>query len=193
MNFFDILQHYDTVLFLFINHLVTNPIWDAFWVIITTPKYWIAPLGVALVWLIWKGGKRGRIALIIAVAAVGLSDVISARVLKPGIGRIRPCHELENVRLLVSCGGKHAFPSSHAANTFAAAVTFAFFYRRFAGLWVAFSLLIGLSRIVVGVHYPGDVLGGFILGCLIAGGLLLLYRQLGRSDKSTVRGVSLEE
>lgn len=185
MNFLDILQHYDTVLFLFLNHLVANPIWDRFWVIITTQTYWIVPLLIVWLLLIWKGGKRGRTAAILVVLAVGLSDVVSARVLKPGIGRLRPCYELENVRLLVSCGGRHGFPSSHAANTFAAAITFAYFYRRYAGLFVTFSLLVGFSRIVVGVHYPGDVLGGFLLGCLIAASLLLLYRNLSRSGEPT--------
>ncbi|MCI0697512.1 phosphatase PAP2 family protein [candidate division KSB1 bacterium] len=183
MNFLDVLQHYDTVLFLFLNHLVANPIWDAFWVIITTQTYWIAPLAVVWLLLIWKGGKRGRAAAIFAVLAVGLSDVISARALKPGVGRLRPCYELENVRLLVPCGGRHGFPSSHAANTFAAAITFACFYRRYAGLFVTFSLLVGFSRIVAGVHYPGDVLGGFILGGLIAAGILLLYQKLSRSGE----------
>lgn len=174
---------------MFINHLVANPIWDRFWVIITTQTYWIVPLIVVWLLLIWKGGKRGRTAAILVVLAVGLSDVIGARVLKPGVGRLRPCYELENVRLLVSCGGRHSFPSGHAANTFAAAITFAYFYRRYAGLFVTFSQLVGFSRIVVGVHYPGDVLGGFILGGLIAASLLLLYERLYGSDEPTVRAV----
>ena len=183
MDFLDILQHYDTVLFLFINHLAANPIWDRFWVIITTQTYWIVPLIVVWLLLIWKGGKKGRAAAILVVLAVGLSDVIGARVLKPGVGRLRPCYELENVRLLVPCGGRHGFPSSHAANTFATAIIFAYFFRRYAGLFVMFSLLVGFSRIVVGVHYPGDVLGGFLLGCLIATGFLLLYRRLFGSER----------
>jgi undecaprenyl-diphosphatase len=183
LNFLDILQHYDTVFFLFINHLVANPIWDRFWMIITTQTYWIVPLIVVWLLLIWKGGKKGRAAAILVVLAVGLGDVIGARVIKPGVGRLRPCYELENVRLLVSCGGRHGFPSGHAANTFAAAITFAYFYRRYAGLFVTLSMLVGFSRIVVGVHYPGDVLGGFILGGLIAAGFLLLYRNLYRPGK----------
>jgi undecaprenyl-diphosphatase len=184
LNFLDILQHDDTVLFLLINHLVANPIWDRFWVIITTQTYWIVPLAVVWLLLIWKGGRKGRAAAILVLLAVGLSDVIAARLLKPNVGRVRPCYELENVRLLISCGGRHSFPSSHAANTLAAAITLAYFYRRYAGLFVMFSLLVGFSRIVVGVHYPGDVFGGFLLGSLMAAGFLLLYRNLGRSDET---------
>jgi undecaprenyl-diphosphatase len=101
--------------------------------------------------------------------------------IKPGVGRLRPCHELENVRLLVSCGGKHGFPSNHATNTFAAAVTFAFFYRRYAAIFFALSFLVGFSRIVVGVHYPGDVLGGFLLGGAIAAVSLAVYQKLEKA------------
>jgi len=178
LNLIAILQHYDTRLFYFLNHLIAHPIWDWFWVAVTTQKNWIAPLLAVVIWLVWKGGRRGRAAVMLALLAVGASDVISARVLKPGLGRLRPCHELENVRLLVSCGGKHAFPSSHAANSFAVALTLAYFYRRYTSLCLALASLVGLSRIVVGVHYPGDVLGGFILGGLCAGLFLFLSQKL---------------
>jgi undecaprenyl-diphosphatase len=178
LSFLDTLQHCDIILFQFFNHLVANPIWDGFWVTITTKTYWIVPLLAVWLLLIWKGGKRGRTAAVLIVLAVGLSDVISARVIRPGVGRVRPCQELENVRLLVSCGGKHGFPSSHAANTFAAAVTLAYFYRRHAGIFLAFSALVGFSRIVVGVHYPGDVLGGFALGGITAALFLALCRKI---------------
>jgi undecaprenyl-diphosphatase len=115
------------------------------------------------------------LAALLVLLAIGASDVIGARLLKPGIGRVRPCYELQNVRLLVSCGGRHSFPSNHAANAFAAAVTLSFFYRRYSRYFFSMALLVGLSRIFVGVHYPGDVLGGFILGSLCA--LLLLGLQ----------------
>jgi len=145
---------------------------------ITTKNYWIAPLLIVWLALIWKGGRQGRMAAILVLLAIGASDFVSARILKPGIGRVRPCHELEEVRLLVSCGGKHAFPSSHAANAFAAALTLAYFYRRYARYLMGFAFLIGFSRIVVGVHYPGDVLGGFVLGGLIAALLLFSSQKL---------------
>jgi undecaprenyl-diphosphatase len=173
-----ILQHYDTRLFYFLNHLIAHPFWDWFWVTITTQKNWIVPLLAVVIGLVWKDGRRGRVAVVLALLAVGASDMISARVLKPGVGRLRPCHELENVRLLVSCGGKHGFPSSHAANSFAVALTLAYFYRRYTSLCVTFASLVGLSRIIVGVHYPGDVLGGFILGGLCAGFFVFLSQKL---------------
>ena len=178
MNLIAFLQQQDTRLFQFLNHLVAHPIWDGFWVTITTQKYWMAPLLVVWLVLLWRGGRRDRVAALLVLLAIGASDAISARVLKPGIGRVRPCHELENVRLLVSCGGKHSFPSNHAANAFAATVTLSFFYRRYAGYFLSAALLVGLSRIFVGVHYPGDVLGGFIVGSLCAGLFLLGYQRL---------------
>lgn len=178
MNLIAFLQQQDTRLFQFLNHLVAHPIWDGFWVTITTQKYWMAPLLVMWLVLLWRGGRRDRVAALLVLLAIGASDAISARVLKPNIGRVRPCHELENVRLLVSCGGKHSFPSNHAANAFAATVTLSFFYRRYAGYFLTAALLVGLSRIFVGVHYPGDVLGGFIVGSLCAGLFLLGYQRL---------------
>jgi undecaprenyl-diphosphatase len=181
LNLIALLQHYDTILFQFLNHLLAHPLWDGFWVIVTTQKYWMAPLLAIWIVLVWKGGKRDRIAAVLVLLAVGASDLISARVLKPGVGRVRPCHELENVRLLVSCGGRHGFPSSHAANAFAAAATLAFFYRRYLAYFLMAAVLVGLSRIFVGVHYPGDVLGGFVLGSLGAFLFLGLYQKLLRN------------
>lgn len=147
-------------------------------VAITTREYWLAPLAVTWILLIWKGGARGRAAAVLVLLAVGLTDWTIARLIKPEVGRLRPCHELENVRLLVSCGGKHGFPSSHAANSFAAAITLAYFYRRYAGIFLSFAFLVGFSRIVVGVHYPGDVLTGFLWGSLNAMLFLWFYRKL---------------
>jgi undecaprenyl-diphosphatase len=178
VNLIEVLQRYDTLLFQFLNHLIANPIWDWFMVTITTQRNWIVPLAAVVILLVWKGGRKGRAAVVLILLAVAVSDVVIARVLKPEVGRLRPCYQLENVRLLISCGGKHSFPSSHASNSFAVAITLAYFYRRYAGLGFTLAVLVGLSRIVVGVHYPGDVLGGFIFGGLCAFLFLMLYQKL---------------
>jgi undecaprenyl-diphosphatase len=177
VNLLDLLQHCDAVLFQFLNHLIANPIWDAVMVAVTTQKYWAAPLLLVCILLVGKGGRRGRIALVLALLAVGASDWISARVIKPGVGRLRPCYTLENVRLLIPCGGKHSFPSSHAANSMAVAITLAYFFRRYSAWLFAVAFLVGYSRIVVGVHYPGDMLGGFVCGGLCAAVVLALYKK----------------
>jgi len=61
-----------------------------------------------------------------------------------------------------------SFPSKHASFVFALAAASFFIGRRF-GLWMLLlALLTGVSRVYVGVHYPGDILGGFILGSLVS-------------------------
>ena len=168
------LNEFDTWLF-----LALNGAWPAldtamWWV--SKPLFWI-PLYVAM---IWAAGQRlgwGRPLALFAVC-VGLcvtgTDVISARVLKPNVARLRPSHEpalVDQVHLVEERpgewyrGGKYSFVSSHAANHMGVAVLFG---GLLGGAWVwgllAWALLIGFSRIHLGVHYPGDVLGGFVVG-----------------------------
>jgi undecaprenyl-diphosphatase len=79
---------------------------------------------------------------------------------------------------LVSCGGRLAFPSSHATNISAVAFLFSYFYRKGTLWFISIALLVGFSRIYVGVHYPGDVLFGFIVGCSLSILVLFLYVKM---------------
>ena len=93
----------------------------------------------------------------------------AGHMLKDAIERMRPCRALEDVRLLVGCGKAYSMPSNHAIVAFAFILPF---YRMFKSrvryLFLAVALLVGFSRVYVGVHYPSDVVAGAALGILIA-------------------------
>jgi undecaprenyl-diphosphatase len=75
------------------------------------------------------------------------------------------------------CGGLYGFVSSHAANSFNVAVLSILFIRErwFSVLMITWAVVVGYSRIYLGVHYPGDVLCGSILGVLIGWSSYRLY------------------
>lgn len=157
----------DKAVFFFINDTISNPLFDKFFPFITEADHWfltyIILLGIAFV----KGGRIGKIAVIMTVFLITASDQISSNLLKNLFERIRPCNALEGVNILAGCTGSYSFPSSHAVNNFAAAV---FFYKIFPKLkWILLiaAALVALSRPYVGVHYPSDILGGAVIGAVI--------------------------
>ena len=137
-----------------------------------------------------REGRRGssllRVLIILAgfAVAVGVSDFVSSGIIKPWVCRLRPTHEpaLAGMLHLVNgyTGGMYGFVSSHAANTMACALLFSLLYRnKYATvalmLWVALNCY---SRMYLGVHYPGDIIGGLLVGTLIAGMTYAVARHL---------------
>ena len=88
MNF---LLELDTSLFYFINVDLQNPFFDVFMPFITERLHWFPVWAVLIIGLIWKGGKQGRIMVLLIIPVIFLSDQLSAHVLKPLIARPRPC------------------------------------------------------------------------------------------------------
>jgi undecaprenyl-diphosphatase len=119
----------DKAVFRFFNTTIANPLFDWIMPIITNQNIWAVPIIIIIFSLLFKGGRRGRIAVAIIIISVGLADATSAQILKPFFARLRPSHELtEGIRILMGKGGQYGFVSSHAANVFAAAVVFGYFY-----------------------------------------------------------------
>lgn len=155
----------DKLIFTFFNTTISNPVFDVFFPIITNQDIWIFPILAGVIVLSIKGGRRGRICSMTLIVGIILADYTSAQILKPFFQRLRPSHELiDEIRLLVSRGGKYGFVSSHAANIYAAATILGYFYSQHKKIFFTIAALVAYSRVYVGVHYPGDILFGGLLG-----------------------------
>jgi undecaprenyl-diphosphatase len=171
---------FDTSLFFILNVKAQNPVLDFLMPILTNLDYWRIPLAIMLILLLIFGGKRGRIAVALLLVGITLSDQLCNSLIKPLVGRIRPCNVLENVHLLINCTRSFSFPSSHATNMFTGSVILSFIYQKFRIAFLIIAAMVAYSRIYVGVHYPLDVLGGMLLGIICAGGVIYLYQLFSR-------------
>ncbi|MEA3504437.1 MAG: phosphatase PAP2 family protein, partial [Bacteroidota bacterium] len=178
------IQNIDTNIFLALNGL-HSPFFDTLMFWISHKLTWI-PLYLFLVYLIIKNYKLKSYIFLIAIGLlILLSDQLSVHLFKEVFQRFRPCRPESPIHELVHivnnhCGGKYGFISSHATNTFALAIFLSAilkkFYRYFPITIIIWATIVAYSRIYLGVHYFGDVLGGAIFGSLL--GLLIAKLSL---------------
>ena len=109
--------------------------------------------GIGMVLLLWFKRMRGFALLLATGLAVGLSDFLGAMT-KELVARDRPCHVLSGLREIANCSNSFSFPSNHAINSFTAATLIGLSYKKTAYALYTLAILIGYSRVYLGVHYP---------------------------------------
>lgn len=163
-------------IFNFFNHTLQNPVLDRIMPILTNFGEFEFLLLIVIAVILYAQITRRKTlkkVAIIALAALLFSDAI-AFVLKHIVHEPRPFMSLDNVRLLVREDDLNSFPSGHTTSTISVVTVLILNMKELAKkhylildiILVIFAVLIGFSRMYVGVHYPGDVLAGAIIGLI---------------------------
>lgn len=172
MDLLQSLIELDKELLLFLNSF-NNGYWDNFFWMFTSKEVWV-PLYLTLAYVIFKNhGLKGLVTVVFIGLVIVLCDQISTNVFKHGFERLRPSRD-EDLKYLVHLingkrGGMYGFVSSHSTNSFGLALFTSLLFRNktyslFIFLWAAVN---AYSRIYMGVHYPGDIIGGMLLGLIL--------------------------
>ena len=175
----DLFGHLDLGLFQWINSGISNPVFDQFFPWITdlhktdTVKFFVLP--VLCLWILWSARKRGAVILFGLLVTMGISDYAGST-LKHLTLRPRP-FELGIAVFQRTEAGGYSFPSNHALNMFCLAVFLSHFFPRAKWLLFTLAILVSISRIYNGVHFPTDVIAGLLGVDIFLGSSANSHRQ----------------
>jgi undecaprenyl-diphosphatase len=193
-SFWQILKGWDVQLFLKINREWTNPFLDNFLPLYRDMNFWIPFYLFLLVFVVMNYGWKSWTFIAALIITVAINDQMSSDFFKNFVNRQRPCQDeflIHYARLLLSrCPSSQSFTSSHATNHFGIAmflyVTLKNVWRKWSYLLFVWAATISYSQVYVGVHYPLDIIGGALVGCLIGYTTANFYiRKIGMPVSNT--------
>jgi undecaprenyl-diphosphatase len=177
MEFLNLLKSWDKDLLLFLNGM-HSPLWDYSMTLFTLTPVWLLFYATIIAIIIKKHGKKSLFIFVAVALMILCADQLSG-ILKHTVQRLRPSND-PSLSMLVHVffkkGGEFGFVSAHAANTFAMATFTSLLFRnsKYSLYIFPWAMIISYSRIYLGVHYPGDVICGAILGIVVGIGIFKL-------------------
>ncbi|MFV7234522.1 MULTISPECIES: phosphatase PAP2 family protein [Flavobacterium] len=170
----------DSELFIYLNSLGSET-YDGLWLFITRQSNWI-PLFLLLAYLLYKklGAKQTLYLLLFIAVLLTITDQ-TTNLFKNGFQRLRPCNnpEINSFIRVVQFRNSYSFFSGHAANSMAVSTFLYFNFKnkiKYFGFLFLWPLIFAYSRIYLGLHYPIDILAGFLFGFIFGFLMFKIYK-----------------
>jgi undecaprenyl-diphosphatase len=172
---------WDRAAFEVMNKWMTSSFFDLLMPALSNLLFWLIPF--AVIWLIFfiRSDRQGKLIALCCFLVVAGTDQLSSNVIKPIVQRTRPCNVVPAAHFyqddkwittdkfaLTIYKTSFSFPSSHAANIAGQAMYWSYFYPQVSPVMILATVIVGFSRIYMGLHWPFDVFAGYLLGMIVA-------------------------
>lgn len=184
-EFIQSLSEIDTNILLFFNG-IHSTFFDYFMSAFTGKAIWVPMYATILYVLLKNYNWKVALGCVVVIAlTITFADQMCNSILRPLVGRLRPSNPENPIADLVYIvngrrGGGYGFPSCHAANSFGLAVVLILMFRKrwLSVFIVAWAIINSYTRLYLGLHYPGDLLVGAIIGGLGGGLIYFAFSKL---------------